>query len=157
MIENSNRYKKEIGDRFRIFRQLVLKTKREFANESSLPEDYIAQIEWGDVLPGILSIEYFCKEYGLNLTWLVTGEDRIFSRMGPRTPRHAYQIDRVMDYKDPEFKECITVVSQMRIPEVKEDLIAIMKQIRNDYQQFFKYYENQNITHKIKNREVTNG
>lgn len=169
MSEHFIHYKKEIGDRFRIFRQLVLKTRREFADEASLPEEYIAQIEWGAVIPGILSIEYYYKEYGLNLTWLVSGDGNIFYKKGPRTPHHAYQIDTKMDYRDAEFQEYLAIVKQMQIPEMKQDLISMMKHIKDDYQPYFDYYERHAVSggvreyskidrlNQFNQMEVTNG
>jgi hypothetical protein len=157
VIGNCIQYKKDIGNRFRIFRQLVLKTRGEFADEASLPEEYITQIEWGTVIPGILSIEYFYKEYGLNLTWLISGEENIFYKMGPKTPRHAYQLDRTLDYRDPQFSQYLKVVKEMQIPEVKEDVISLMKLIKKDYRQFFDVYEKQRTNNKNEEREVTHG
>ncbi|MCP5047622.1 MAG: helix-turn-helix transcriptional regulator [bacterium] len=129
MYKGHVQYKKEVGERFEFFRQLVLKTRAEFAEEASLPKQYIAQLEWGTVLPGILSIEYFYKEYGLNLSWLVSGEGDIFYKKGPRTPRYAYHLDRILDYRDPEFKVCFEAVRDTGVPKIKEDIIALMKQV----------------------------
>ena len=140
MSEHFINYKKEIGDRFRIFRQLVLKSRAEFANEASLPEDYIAQIEWGTVIPGLLSIEYYYKEYGLNLTWLVSGDGNIFYKKGPRTPHHAFQIDSKWDYRDAEFQEYLAIVKQMNVSELKSGLNKVMENIKNEYQPYFDYY-----------------
>jgi hypothetical protein len=137
MEDNLQKYKREIGKRFRVFRQLVLRTRAEFAEEASLPEEYIAQIEWGTVLPGILSVEYFYKEYGLNVTWLVSGEGHIFYKHGPRTPRHAYSIDKKLHYEDPEFDQYLGVVKQLQIPETKLQLLRIMKQMSEGYDPYF--------------------
>jgi hypothetical protein len=143
MEDNLQKYKKEIGNRFRIFRQLVLRTRTEFAEEASLPEEYIAQIEWGTVLPGILSTEFFYKEYGLSITWLVSGEGNIFYKHGTRTPRHAYSIDKKLHYEDPEFHQYLGVVKQLQIPETKQQLLEIMTHISNGYRPYFDQFENQ--------------
>ncbi len=66
------------------------------------------------VLPGILSIKYFYKEYQ-------------------------------------------KIVKKMQIPEGKEDAISLIKQIRNDYRQFFDIYEKQRANKIKAEREVTHG
>jgi hypothetical protein len=141
MRQGHIQYKKEVGMRFEFFRELVLKTREEFAAEAALPKQYIAQLEWGTVLPGILAFEYFYKEYGLNLTWLVTGEGDIFFRRGPRTPRYAYQLDRIMDYRDSEFIACFKAVRDTGFPRIKEDILVLMKQVKPEIEQTVKCHE----------------
>lgn len=100
---NYSHYKKEIGIRFATFRQMVAKSRSEFAEEADLPTEYISQIEMGTILPGIISMEYFYREYGVNLTWLVTGNGNIFQSRGPRTPKDAYSQNKsaMSDKKEP--------------------------------------------------------
>ena len=157
MCKDHVQYRKEVGERFEFFRELVLKTREEFASEAALPKQYIAQLEWGAALPGILAFEYFYKEYGLNLSWLVSGEGDIFFRRGPRTPRYAYQLDRIMDYRDPEFIACFKAVRDTGFPRIKEDILVLMKQVKPDFEQEIKCHNQLTDSYKPTNREVNNG
>lgn len=69
---------KEIGARFKFFRQVSGKTRADFSREAGYPEEYILLIEKGKASPYLSLIEYFCSHYGLNLSWLVTGKGKIF-------------------------------------------------------------------------------
>jgi transcriptional regulator with XRE-family HTH domain len=142
MHSQVDEYKKGIGRRFGVFRQLVMKTQQEFADEASLPMEYINQIELGNILPGIISIEFFYSHYGLDLSWLVSGHGNIFNRRAPQTPIYAIQLDRLLDYRDPEFSRCLEQIKGNRIPDIiKEDIIALRKQGNPNYKQMNEYHE----------------
>jgi hypothetical protein len=73
--------KKEMGARFKRFRELMEKTHLDLQNEADDPEINIGRIsffEYGGIIPDIVFIQYFTEEYGLNLTWLVKGTGPIF-------------------------------------------------------------------------------
>jgi transcriptional regulator with XRE-family HTH domain len=72
----------EIGQRFRVFRQLNGKTREEFSRGSKYPVNYFTLLEKGEFIPSLLFIEYFYKKYGLSLTWLIRGKGDIFVKRG---------------------------------------------------------------------------
>jgi len=68
--------KKEIGQRFKQFRELLGKSKKELEQDANNPLIQVPRInmlELGVVIPDIIFIQYFTEKYGLDLTWLVTG------------------------------------------------------------------------------------
>jgi len=156
-IENYAAYKKEIGNRFKAFRLLVGKSQREFSAESELPIEYISQIELGTILPGIISVEYFTRSYGLNISWLVTGKGYIFQTQGTETPRYAYLLDKMMDYRDPEFVECLETLKDTGIFSTKEELNELQKEVTGNYPRYQEFYNQQTKNIRRPEREVNNG
>ena len=68
--------KKEIGQRFKQFREMLGKSKKELEQEANNPLIQVPRInmlELGVFIPDIIFIQYFTAKYGLDLTWLVTG------------------------------------------------------------------------------------
>ena len=73
--------KKEIGKRFKQFRELVGKSKKQLEQEANNPLIQVPRInmlELGVFIPDIIFIQYFTETYGLNLTWLVKGTGEPF-------------------------------------------------------------------------------
>ena len=86
-----------MGQRFKQFRELVGKSKEQMEQEANHPcikEKKINQFEYGAIIPDIVFVQYFTEEYGLNLTWLVTGSGFIFAKKGDKTPGDIYRIFR---------------------------------------------------------------
>ncbi len=68
--------KKAMGRRFKQFRELLGKSRKEIEDEANfllIQEQRIKMVEIGAIIPDILFIQYFTENYGLNLTWLVKG------------------------------------------------------------------------------------
>ncbi len=68
--------KKAMGKRFKQFRELLGKSRKEIEDEANfllIQEQRIKMVEIGAIIPDILFIQYFTENYGLNLTWLVKG------------------------------------------------------------------------------------
>lgn len=94
-----NQKKYEIGARLCQFRELLGKSLEEMNQEGkenvTLFDNLdIDRIECGLDMPGIFLNQYLIEEYGLNLTWLVTGRGFIFAKKGPKTPGNIYYIFR---------------------------------------------------------------
>ena len=90
-FDKYNHKKKQIGFRFYKFRRLLGKSREEMNQEgienvTLFYNKKIENIEGGIAMPDIFLNQYLIEEYGLNLTWLVTGSGRIFSKKGPKTP-----------------------------------------------------------------------
>ena len=89
--------KRAIGIRFKQFRELLDKSKQELEEETEEPlinEGRISLIELGAIIPHVIFIEYFTGEYGLNITWLVTGTGLLFYKKGSKTPEKIYETFR---------------------------------------------------------------
>ena len=92
--------KKAMGQRFKQFRELVEKSKIQMEQEANHPlikAERINQFEYGAIIPDIIFIQYFTEDYGLNLTWLVTGVGFLFNKKGAKTPEDIYRVFR--DFK----------------------------------------------------------
>jgi len=99
-LDEYAKQKKAMGKRFKQFRELVEKSKIQMEQEANLPlikAEKIKQFEYGAIIPDIIFIQYFTEEYGLNLTWLVTGGGFLFNKKGDKTPEDIYRIFR--DFK----------------------------------------------------------
>ncbi len=73
--------KKAMGRRFKQFRELLGKSRKEIEDEANfllIQEQRIKMVEIGAIIPDILFIQYFTENYGLNLTWLVKGTGEPF-------------------------------------------------------------------------------
>jgi len=73
--------KKEIGQRFKQFRETLGKSQKELEKEANNPLIQVVRInmlELGVFIPDIIFIQYFTETYGLNLTWLVKGTGKPF-------------------------------------------------------------------------------
>jgi transcriptional regulator with XRE-family HTH domain len=73
--------KKAMGKRFKQFREMLGKSRKEFeaeANDLLIQEQRIKMVEIGAIIPDIFFIQYFTENYGLNLTWLVKGTGKPF-------------------------------------------------------------------------------
>jgi transcriptional regulator with XRE-family HTH domain len=94
-IDDYYNQKRAMGQRFKQFRELVGKSITEMEQEAKNPliaKTRINLFEQGAIIPDIVFVQYFTHEYGLNLTWLVTGQGFIFTKKTPKTPENIYMI-----------------------------------------------------------------
>ncbi len=73
--------KKAMGQRFKQFREMLGKSRKEIEDEANfllVQEQRIKMFEIGAIIPDILFIQYFTENFGLNLTWLVKGTGEPF-------------------------------------------------------------------------------
>ena len=110
--------KKAMGKRFKQFRELVGKSKKEIEQEANHPlimEERINMFEYGAIIPDIIFMQYFTEEYGLNLTWLVKGSGFIFAKKGAKTPEDIYRIFRDMKPTNHLINEIIQLNQQPKL------------------------------------------
>lgn len=92
-LDSDNGQIKAIGKRFQQFRNVIGKSTPRLEKEAKklgIKEARIKLIEKGIIIPNIVFIQYFTEEYGLNLTWLVTGDGNMFYKKGEKTPGKAF-------------------------------------------------------------------
>lgn len=58
-------------------------TQEEFGSKIGVARNTIAQYESGRIVPSNPVITNICKEYAVNETWLLTGEDNMFKDITP--------------------------------------------------------------------------
>jgi len=102
-----------IGERFRIFRLLVLRSRKHFSLVSGINEGYLEYFEKGLLLPETVLLATFSRGYGLNLTWLIFGEEGIFYKKVSGIPGFAYEVDRTGFYKTKEFRELFPILETL--------------------------------------------
>jgi transcriptional regulator with XRE-family HTH domain len=136
MLGYSTQEMRQIGNRFRICRLLLLKTQADIAKETELPGGYIDLIEKGIVVPEPAIVSFLSRKYGLNLTWLIYGEDRIFYKKTRKVPRFAHEVDQSGYYKTKEFQNCIKLLEEIsRMDLEKKDVrnIRFFQELINNY------------------------
>lgn len=58
-------------------------TKTAFAKKLGISQPFVSQLANGDSVPGSRTISDICREFGVNETWLRTGEGEMFARKDP--------------------------------------------------------------------------
>jgi len=62
-----------MGDRFRLFREKIGKSRKELAKELNRSVNLVKKIEKGESLPPTNGLYYFLETYKLDINWLLTG------------------------------------------------------------------------------------
>lgn len=75
--------KKEIGQRFRKFRETIDKTQTQLGGEFGVYQSTITNIEVGKTFPNIKYLYQLGKDYGLNADWVVNGRGDMFDEPPP--------------------------------------------------------------------------
>jgi hypothetical protein len=112
--------KKEMGQRFKKFRELMGKSKEEMEQEANHPlimTERIKLFEYGAIIPDIIFMQYFTEEYGLNLTWLVKGTGFLFTKKGAKTPEEIYMIFRNIEYPGQLINEVLRLTQQENVKQ----------------------------------------
>jgi hypothetical protein len=124
-----------VGERFKLFRQSLFQSVPGMGEEAGVPADLIRLIEMGILAPDLLSLEYFFREYCLNLTWLLTGKGNMFFDKGPKTPVDLFEFCRFDEPGTPAFDRFIEHRRQLHEhtemiypPEKKEEDLPWEKQ-----------------------------
>ena len=82
-MKNINSAKRDIGSRFRLFRESIDKAQHEIATELNISQSTIANIERGKAFPNINYLHYFYTGYYLNVNWLLTGQGKMLYKGDP--------------------------------------------------------------------------
>jgi transcriptional regulator with XRE-family HTH domain len=115
--------KKEMGQRFKKFRELMGKSRNEIeqeANHRLIMTERIKMFEYGVIVPDIMFIQYFTEEYGLNLTWLVKGIGSLFTKKGAKTPEDIYMIFRDIEYPGQLINEVLRLTQNEDVKNFRE-------------------------------------
>ena len=115
--------KKEMGKRFKNFRELMGKSIDEIeqeANHALIMTERIKMFEYGAIIPDIIFIHYFTEEYGLNLNWLVKNHGPIFTKKGAKTPEDIYLIFRDIEYPAQLINEVLRLTRQEDVKNLRE-------------------------------------
>jgi transcriptional regulator with XRE-family HTH domain len=70
--------RKDIGIRFKQFREHLQLLQKELAQKMGLYQSAISQIESGVIFPSFSTIIFLAHTFRLNASWLITGEGDMF-------------------------------------------------------------------------------
>jgi transcriptional regulator with XRE-family HTH domain len=123
--------KKEIGLRFKQFRQFINKSQAKLAKELQVRQVIISEIETGKTFPG-LNLQYYLNgQYNLNLNWLVRGSgEMIVSPAKKFKYADLHQLLSQIDKNDPMYEKVVELLNLLRIPVIKTIIFAKLEEIK---------------------------
>ena len=123
--------RKEIGLRFKEFRQAIKKTRHELVDELKICQSTISSIETGKCFPGITIQSYLYRQYHLNINWLLTGSgEMIISPEEDSKTAYISQLFSYIDENDPRFEKFVELFSLMRIPAIERVILGKLAEIK---------------------------
>lgn len=128
---NKTALKKEIGQRFKAFRNFIKKTQNELAEELQVDISTICSIEQGISFPKINLQNYLNRQYHLNLNWLSYGSEEMILPPGKGVNGDGLScliID--MDENDPQYEQYVELITLMGLPEIKQIILAKLAEIK---------------------------
>jgi transcriptional regulator with XRE-family HTH domain len=124
-------FKKEIGLRFKEFRQVIKKNQYELAEELKGGQSTITNIETGKIFPGIPFQNYLHRQYHLNLHWLLTGEgEMIIFPAGNSKYADLPLLFWHISEDEPRFERYVELISLMRIPFIEEIILGKLAELK---------------------------
>ena len=123
--------RKEIGLRFKEFRNTIKKSQYKLAEELKSSQSTITKIEIGKLFPGAPLQNYLHRNYHLNLNWLLTGE----GEMNISPAKKSIHADLPILFwhisdDEPRFELYVELISLMRIPYIEEIILAKLAEIK---------------------------
>jgi len=123
--------KKEIGQRFKEFRDTIKKYQSELADELKVSQGTIANIEKGRFFPAFTIQNHLYSQYHLNLNWLLYGSGEMIIPPG-KDSKYAdlTQLFSQIDENDPLLEKYVELFSLMRIPDIKEIIFGKLEELK---------------------------
>jgi transcriptional regulator with XRE-family HTH domain len=130
--------RKEIGQRLRLFREMLGKSRQEMAEEINTSEDILYRIEEGTLVTVSYHEDLFQLyfSYGCNSTWLLEGLENIFSFKGPNTPEDRYLVIVILYNGNPDPMKLGQLVEFIKHEQVCNELIAQAVELKAHFSQF---------------------
>lgn len=122
--------KKEIGKRFRKFREVIKKAQHELASELDIYQSTITNIERGKTFPNIRYLQYFYETYNLNINWLLTNEGELKVVHYRTNPNATSVMDCHIPYNDPKYDKYAELMNYMQVPEVEQVILAKLTEVK---------------------------
>ncbi|MCP5108312.1 MAG: helix-turn-helix transcriptional regulator [bacterium] len=124
MHKKELKQKKEIGVRFRQFREQIGKVQSRLSAELNVSQSTIANIENGSAFPNHVYLFYLYHRYRLNVNWLLTGDGEML--------RKALK------------KEYVELLNQMEVPAVRQQIMAKLVELKSVLKEEIRaYFEKQ--------------
>ncbi|MCP4147435.1 MAG: helix-turn-helix domain-containing protein [bacterium] len=139
MVKKDNTLKKEVGKRFRSFRDSIKKTQRQLSEELNIYQSTIANIESGKIFPRIKFLHYCNREYKLDFNWLFSGEGNMFAPESRN--RGGGRLDCHVAVDDPIYERYTELMNYMRVPEVEQVIWARLIELKALYSDKVKAFD----------------
>ena len=139
--------RKEIGDRFKAFRQDKKKQQHILALELQVHQSTITNIEKGITFPKVSYLSYFFEKYGLNLNWLVNGYgERYMDEAGYSGASRIMATD--VEYDGDKYEQYRELNMLMQIPVIEKVMLAKLSECKILFQDKVKEFLNEQTREK---------
>ena len=123
--------KKEIGLRFKQFREFIKKSQGKLAKELQIRQVIISEIETGRTFPALNLQHYLNGQYHLNINWLIHGSgDMTEPPWKKAKDLDLQQLISGIDKNDPMYENYVELLSLLRIPFIKSIIFAKLEEIK---------------------------
>jgi len=125
-----NPMKKEIGRRFKLFRETLKKTQTQLAEELNVYQSTVTNIELGKTFPGIKYLEYFHVKYRLNTNWLLNETGQIFVAREEDTSPPPSLLRCHIKKDDIRYDRYKELMELMKVPVVEQLILAKLVELK---------------------------
>jgi len=132
--------KKDIGNRFRRFRETIKKTQAQLAEELDIYQSTITNIECGKTFPRIWYLKYFNRKYNLNSNWVITGQENMILRKDQKFPETITALECHIKEEDPTYEKYIDMLNYMEVPEVENVILARLTELKSLFREEIKSF-----------------
>ena len=108
--------KKQVGQRFKKFRETIDKTQVQLAAEFDVYQSTITNIEVGKTFPSLKYLHLLGENYGLNADWVVNDRGEMFAESPP--------LSTVM------IEKYINLLNLMKVPVVEQLMLARLEEVK---------------------------
>lgn len=122
--------KKEIGRRFKRFREAIGKTQTKLAKELDVYQSTITNIEVGKTFPGIRYLNHFHEKYKLNTNWLLSNRGEMFVSDEERTAPSASLLHCHVHKQDGMYKKYVELIDMMQVPVIEQVILAKLLELK---------------------------
>jgi DNA-binding XRE family transcriptional regulator len=122
--------KKEVGYRFKCFREAIGKTQTQLADELGVYQSTITNIEVGKTFPGIKYLYYFHRKYRLNVNWLLNDLGETFVSLEEQLAGAVSMLGCHVERSDPRFQQYVELINLMQIPVIEQVVLAKLVEMK---------------------------
>lgn len=130
IIKNNDDCKVEVGMRFKVFREIIDRTREQLAAELDILESEIAAIEAGRIFPDITYLHYLYENYDLNINWILGKVGTMFTGKDPGKPGGIDAANTSTQPGDAHSKQYQELFELMEIPAVERSIMAALLEIK---------------------------
>ena len=125
--------KKEIGQRFRVFRRAIGKKQIQLAREIGVSPSAISFNEKGTSFPKINYIDFLHRNYRLNIDWLLGGKVPMFSLVKGEGKKCDSFLSCHVAYHDPLYGMYFELMELMQVSVVEREILEKVLQIKSTF------------------------